>query len=259
MAFQKQLFITAGTVFAVPIDWRNDANKVECVGESSAAGFCRNTGTPLYSCFSGAAGAYAASTNLVLAPGSNVTIAIGTGGTGTDTCFGGSTLGTCTVGAQAGQPGSIGAGCSNPVGGLGGQASASVGQVKFSGGSGQGAGTSTGACASGGGAAGPNGNGASGFTQGPNAGVPGGAADNGTVAGGAVGGAGLSGTEFDATHGSGSGGGANTGTLAGGNGGSFGGGPGAASQFGGTGAGTAGPGLIVVSYTPLDLDAALLI
>lgn len=244
MAYNVNLFILSGTAFKIPNDWNNGSNQIQCLGSGGTASVGYDSGTPFYQSTSGGGGAFASSTNLPFVPGSTKTIQVGAG---IDTCFGGSTLGTSTVGAQAAS------------GQTAGTAAASVGQVKFSGGNGVNAGTSIGSSASGGGAAGPNGAGSTGSGGGNPGAETGGAADGGTVAGGSnAGGSGLSGTEFDATHGCGSGGGANTGNILGGNGGNYGGGAGAACRFAGTFVGTSGQGLIMISYNPISPAANMI-
>lgn len=193
-----QIALTAGNQWTVPPDWNDADNKVECIGSGASV----VSG-------SGGGGAYAMKKNLALTPGEVVSYQIGNPALA-DTWF----VDATTVKAAGAT--------SSP----GGQASASVGDVKYSGGSGGG---SPGAYSSGG-AAGPNGPGGNGNSS---------AAGSGDAGHGGVGGKsgnanGGNGTEWGNT---GSGGGGFSGGLAG----SYGGGGGAGSVFLGT-------GLIVITY-----------
>jgi hypothetical protein len=106
--------------------------------------------------------------------------------------------------------------------------------------------------AGGGGAGGPHGTGSKGVDSNATTAGNGGYGDGSTVAGGtAPGGAGASGIQWDATHGCGGGGGGGKSPTQGGNGGSY--GAGGGGCFAGTSVtpGTAGPGLIIVTYQPV--------
>lgn len=218
-----RVYITSGTTFVVPNDWNNGNNTIEIVGAGGVAG--PRPGVPGHT-VSGGGGAYAGQTNVVLTPGSTVTVHFGA--SGPDTTWFKSAL---TVLAQNGFNGDT-----LPDPGAGGQASASVGTVKHSGGHGF---VGTGAAGGAGGAAGFSGDGVIGTTDGP-----GGAGDAGFGGAGGVTGAGQPGTEWDATHGSGGGGG--SGGAAGGR---YGGG---SSVLAGTPSGA----VIVLTYVPLRRVAA---
>jgi hypothetical protein len=208
--------------------------QVECIGAggSGAIGYSHGAG-------GGGGGAYAVNPAVSVTPGSSVTVAVGSGGAGVstytagnsggDTCFGGSSLGSCTVGGQGGQGGQ---GASPYDGGAGGSAASSTGTTKYSGGSGGGGANNGGG---GGGAAGPNGAGGSGgnaanFAGGGGGGNGGGA--NGNNASGTYQG-GSGGDNYASTPGSGGAGGNNTWGSDGTDGG--GGGAGGGNTFGGAG------------------------
>lgn len=231
--FATVTFLTAVTAtnWTVPVDWNNGNNKVEAIGGGSSGD--GPNGRP------GAGGAYARSNNVVLTKGASISYTAGNGGNGStaasssaqsglDTTFnGGTTL-------AKGSPRVSNGRC------LGGLASTSVGDVKFSGGDG-----STQANGAGGGAAGPNGAGS------VTTNYVGGVGDAGF--GGAGGtnprGTGGNGTEWDATHGSGGGGGGSSNTGNGGNGGNYGAGAGGAAGAGQK-SGNAAQGIVVITYTP---------
>lgn len=233
-------FLTSGTTFAVPADWNDSSNSIQCIGAggggASAAGSA-----------GGGGGAYCAAANITLTPSTNVQIQIGVGGSahtaGSASWFNGTSSTSASCGAASGSGGVGG------TSGAGGTTGNSVGSITFAGGNGGGTcGTS---CAStgGGGAGGPDGAGGNGTTVAGATPGTGGAGDAGSGgAGGAInGGAGGNGTEISGTAGSGGGGGSGTGSIAGGAGGSYGGGGGGAGHGGGSG----GPGLCIVTYTPV--------
>lgn len=151
MATKVQFLTTTGSTLAFPrpADWNDADNKIECIGAAAGGG-----------------GAYAAILNTAIATTSTYRVGDGAssdGGTGGDTWFGGETLGAATVGAK-------GAAVN-----IGGQASASIGDTKFSGGNSGGDAVGTG----GGGAAGPNGAGANGAGSPTRKGGGGGGANGG--------------------------------------------------------------------------------
>lgn len=227
---------TSGTgTWLVPDDWDSANNSVEVIGGGAGGSRSQNSGG------GGGGGAYAKVTNLTLTPGSTVTYQIGAGGVGNqsggDTWFnrtsGSATTCNASTMSVCAKGGSVNA--ESNVGGSGGQASASVGQVKFSGGNG---GTKDscigGTCGSdggsgGGGAAGPHGNGENGSDSHGSSGSPGwpgGAGDAGYGgAGGAPDSVGSNGDEWGTT-GSGGGGGGGGSNRPGAAGGQYGGGGG---------------------------------
>ena len=270
--YEKVYYFTSTSTFVRPFDWNDNANIIICLGNGGNGAWYRNTGASLYFAMSGAGGAYAASTNIVLSPylTYNVTIPLVTytaSGTADNTStygdvtFGGTSLSNCVVGAQSGQSGDP---TNLYVAARGGLAASSVGQICYSGADGIFAGGSSGGTGGGGGAAGPSGNGALGGYGGGGPTIPGpsvgGTADNGTVAGGTASSNGLNGTEFSAAFGCGSGGGASNvnGTPYAGNGGVYGGGGAAYGHYYGKAAGVYGPGLVIVAYSPIT-PAALMI
>jgi hypothetical protein len=166
------IVLTSGSTWTVPTDWNNLSNLIECIGGGGGGDSGNSAGSANFG-DGGGGGAYAASHNLTFTPGASVNFIVGSGGTGGtgpssptnqgtnggNTCFGGTTLATCSVGAQGGL-GGIGDGATIPYGGA---ASASVGSTKYSGGQGGFGNTSPNyGRGAGGGAAGPNGNGGSG-------------------------------------------------------------------------------------------------
>lgn len=219
------VFVTSGSSWVVPGDC-SLADYVDCIGAGADGTISAFGGD------GGGGGAFARGTSIALTPGGSVSIQVGAA---LDTCFGGTSLGACTVGAQ------------KATGTTAGTASASVGSLKYNGGAGvAGGGFVPG---SGGGAGGLNGAGVAAVTDGGagDAGF-GGAGGSGSGAGTAGG----NGTEYDASHGSGGGGGRSS-TANGNAGGAYGGGGGGANS-GTVGAGS--QGLIVVSYTPSSSSAA---
>lgn len=133
---------------------------VECWGGGGGGGRAENSGR---ACAGGGGGAYAKKNAILVTPGQTISYSIGAGGSGGsgnnpggDTWF----FNSSTVLAKGGG----GVANSSMTGGTGGQASASVGDVKFSGGNG-GAGSNGGTskdAGGGGGAAGTSGNGMNG-------------------------------------------------------------------------------------------------
>lgn len=257
----KQIWLTntSLTNWTVPGDWNSSNNSVECIGGGGgAAGSCNNQTTG----GAGGGAAYAKSTNLTLTPGNSVSINIGTGGSGGagvasgtgnpgtaggDTCFGGTTLGACTVGAQGGQGGGAASGGGSGAVGAGGAAASSVGGTKFSGGAGGGGSGITQGGGGGGGAAGPHGGGSIGGTLNNAGGCGGGGngggsstgggtssgstgGNGGTAEDGTAGGAGASSLVFGTPGINGAGGGGGFGNTAG-----TGGGAGTTGGAGGTG------------------------
>lgn len=239
---------TAGTFnWAVPIDWNNANNTIECLGAgANGVGDQRNANA-------GGGGAYARINNLALTPGTNVSYHIGSPGNG-DTTFNGTSLGACSVGAKG------------AVGTTGGAAGSSVGTIKYSGGTG---------IYGGGGGAGPYGGGNNGSSS------TGGGGGSGDVGNGGAGGNsssnGSAGSEWGSSRGSGGGGacgfGAVTGLGAtatasasnGGNGGAYGAGGGvggyARAGNGSTAIGVPGTGsggLIKITYVPTVATATTL-
>src|SRR6185437_12217629 len=169
--------LTSGTSWTVPAGVTSV--NVECWG----AGAGSHTQSSIFVGVGG--GAYAATTGVSVTPGAVITISIGAAGVadtagspgsgtdGGDTCFGGTALVSCTVGAQGGKSATR----------AGGAAASCVGVTAFSGGAGfNGAG-------GGGGAAGPDGAGGAGLVN-----RSGGAGDNGLGGAGGTGGASIPGT-----------------------------------------------------------------
>lgn len=227
--------LASGTTWTVPADWNNADNSVACIGAGG--------NSSITSLFTGGAGggggAGAQSSNLTFTIGDVVDIRVGPG---IDTVFGGTTLGSCLVGAQRGSN------ASGSTGGAGGLASASVGAIKYDGGTGGNGGTESiviPVYGSGGGAGGPYGVGGNGATSTTGSISTGGSGDGGTGgAGGSIGNPdGGSGTELSGVGSGGGGGGPN------GYPGWFGAGGGGGSTSVRPGA----PGLIVIRYTPKSL------
>jgi hypothetical protein len=185
--------------WTVPATWNDSDNIIECIGGGAGGRRAGNSGGES----GGGAGAYAAKNNVNLTPGGTESYRIGSAGvggvgtgqatSGTDTFFGAAIFASSIVGAKAGTAGS-----SRTSPGVGGQAAACIGDVKFSGGNG-----GTGAPRSeavqdaggggGGGAAGPHGAGAdggSGTSTTQNGGAGGGGADGGFSGAVCVGGTG---------------------------------------------------------------------
>jgi Putative Ig domain len=182
-------------VWTVPTDFVS-TNTIECIGGGGTGG-----NGLVGVATGGGGGAYAKISNLTLAPGAQISYQLGataTGPVGTDTWFNGASLATSSVGAKGGSDGNAVTGANSPSvlpGGLGGQASASVGTTKYSGGSGgtaqtsiiTGGGRPTGS--GGGGAAGPGGPGGDGgsdFASGIGTGSSGGGGNSGGFDGAAA-------------------------------------------------------------------------
>lgn len=259
------IFLVSGTSWTVPFDWNNAVNTIEVIGGGASGSAC---GATNFAPGNGG-GAYSSASNITFTPGAVIPYTVGLGGvsvstnntgtngnTGGDTWFGASTFASSTVAAKGGTFGTISG--SSVVGGLGGQASAGIGTIKFSGGNGGSGAGGTG----GGGAAGPHGAGQSGATAAGSLGSAGGAGDAGSggVGGtaGATGGNGGTNVTWTSTAGptagvGGGGGGTNTntgGSVTGGSGGLYGAGGGAGSTGGFT-VGTSGAGrqgIIVITY-----------
>lgn len=243
--FAVNIFLTSNTVsnWIVPLDWNQQANKVQIVGAGGGGGSADSNNLQAGG---GGGGAYATSSNLSYISAGNsvphVAGAEGAAGVGTS---GGSNNGgngsisyfySATTIAAAGGSGGQG-NYQGSSGGAGGKVAASYGSLLHAGGPG-----GNGSVQHGGGAAGPSG-----------AGLSTGAGDNGVTAyGGAQStGTGTSGTQFDSTHGCGAGGGQPTGAQqTGGAGGNYGGGGAGAYAGGSPNNGAAGSqGLIYIKYS----------
>lgn len=256
----------AGT-FTFPSDFQSVGAYVECRGAGGSGGAAGAT----YDAQSAGGGAYSRTNNLsAYKAGDSVAVNVGAGGAsvsstsyvngnpGGDTWFGNSVYASAICGAKGGSRGVYASPYSYC---LGGQASAGIGDVKFSGGAGGfSTDTSSTRWRGAGGAAGPSGDGANGATNGASGGN-GGAGNNGVGGSGGTGastgkaGNGGNGTDLDATHGSGGGGGMvayASSSNTGGDGGNYGGGGGGAEASGLSLAtsGKGGNGLIAVVYYP---------
>lgn len=182
------VFLTqTGSVLSwqVPDTWNDADNSVSCIG--AGGGGDRGSGDGGKG---GGGGAFSRSTNLALAasPMPSISYRVGLGGPGSgsfginggDTWFGAASFGSALVGARGGQGGT-----SRTGGGLGGQASSGIGDLRNSGGTGgNGApqGETRAGAGGGGAAAGPNGNGGNGgglFSTSHDNGAGGGGADGG--------------------------------------------------------------------------------
>lgn len=256
MTVTRTVILTSGTTWRVPNTWNNLDNTVICIG--AGAGGSSNGG-------GGGGGAYASSSNLTLTPYNLVSILIGAGG-GANLSGGYTSFSSNTVMAQGGRANTSTSG-SWAVGGLGGQAADSIGNVKFNGGNG-GNGSLTFNGGGGGGAGGntaAGSNGSNGIVSSPSAGKGGnaGATDGGD---GGAGGNGTDGTRgyagwpwpnestsYGNNYAGGGGGGASYATgegttyFAAGPGGNFGGGGGGGHSVGG-GAGTGANGAIIIKW-----------
>lgn len=241
---EVRIFLTtpgAGT-WTVPADCQKAT--IECIGGGASGGSLWWGGPESYG---GGGGAYSKLNEIELTPGDSISYSVGLGGvhpsgssahwvSGTDTWFK-STSDVLAKGANHN---------------TGGQASASVGDVKYNGGNG---GPVAGAYGgSGGGAGGLNGNGKDGIRGDVNP-APGtyGSGDDGYGGNGAgYGGGGGNGAEWDATHGSGGGGGGNSFNGNGGKGGAYGAGGGGNYRLDlGAVPGAGADGIIVITYTPI--------
>lgn len=203
----KTIFITSGTTFTVPLDWNHANNTVFVIGDGGG-GSSSVSGTNYG--VAGGGGAFSSANNLVLTPGSNVAVHIGSGGAGgsgsegpgsagSGAWFNGTSLSNASVSAAGGGGGTP----TTQTPGAGGATASGIGSTKFAGGSGGsvvGNGFNGGSGA--GGAGGPNGAGAMGGVDSASSGGPGGpggGANGGTAGGDATtatplaGGAGASG------------------------------------------------------------------
>jgi hypothetical protein len=284
----KAYLLTSGTSFTIPADWNNSSNTIHLIGGGGGGGTGSISGSTRFGGGGGGGGGYRVVNNFSTTPGTNITYAIGTGGSpstnGSNTTWnsganiagggsrgllsGGGAGGTGTFAGGAGGNGNSssalnvgvggagggGAGGPNGIGGAGGRGFASTTQANVAGGGGGG---------NGGGSAGADGASSSGGTGGNNSsGVGGGIAlSKGTVGGGGGGNVGTSinavtgGAGIDIANTTGGSGGAggmtfNFGTFT--NEGFGGGGAGGlVNTFGSTDVGgTGAPGAIVVIYTP---------
>lgn len=230
------LTTTGAGTWTVPEDWNSDNNTIECIGGGShGAGYNNQNGGGS----GGGGGAYAKKNNLSLTPGESINYQVGA--VVTDTWF----KSTSDVLAK-------GAGNALAWNYSGGQASESVGDLKYSGGNG-GYTYSYNRCGGGGGAAGPNGNGNNGvdaISTKPGNGGDGDAGYGGSGGNYLAGGNGGNGTEWDSTHGSGGGGaGSSSSGQHGGSGGNYGAGGGAQGDTALT-SNYGVQGIIVITYTP---------
>ena len=169
-----QYIITSGTTWSVPADWNNADNKIEAIGGGGGG----SAGTVSSAGAAGGGAAYASVTNTALTPSSAIDIQVGVGGvsglTAPTASWVKNNSGTKVVEADYGK---------NPSGsGIGGQASASTGSIKYSGGTGGSGGGRGGS--GGGGSAGPSGDGKNGGNSagGAERGGSGGGGSNGTSA-----------------------------------------------------------------------------
>ena len=273
-------YLTSGTTWSVPSDWRSSGAIIECVGPGG-------NGASTHPGAGGQGGGYGKVTSPSnISAGDSLSVQVGTGGStsatflknnlATTICqgdYGGtSTTGAANnrtqtnIGTTLTSAGGNGASGSFSGGG-GGGAGGPTGIGKNGGAAGGGGGTGGGASAGGGngtGGGGTNGKGGGATfngTPGGSGGTPGGSGSGdtsggsggggGTTGAGGNGGKGGDGQEWDSTHGTGGGGGGgggNANSTNGGNGGLYGGG--GAGAGGGTG-GTGGQGIIVITYTPL--------
>ncbi len=257
----KRIFLTTtgANTWTVPGDWNSANNTIECIG-GGASGL-RVGFIPIVALGGGGGGAYARISNLALTAGSSIDYTVGEGGTSTDggdTWFNSSSFAGSSVGAKGGKVCTLISTVFTP--GLGGSASESIGDVKYSGGNG---GSNNGSGGGGGGAAGPNGAGKDGgYNSGNDDNIGGGGGgganggsstngSNGSAFSGGNGGQGPSGTGAgtgsstngnNGSNGAGGGGGRNTGTGGNGGNGNEWDEAGAGGGGGGTSTGTAGNG-----------------
>lgn len=274
--------------YSVPTDWNSSDNNVQAIGGGGGGGAICISGAQATG---GGGGAWNKTNNITLIPNSTAYYRIGagasavtsytsssarTGNVGGDTWFSvnnvaptGTSQGVLAKGGSGGN-----AGTGSIAGVSGGIGSSGIGNSSFDGG-GSGSSLANSVATGGGGAAGPNGAGgtsASGSSIG--VGTAGGTGDNGTGGAGSAGNpytntggsssAGGNGSEIQASPGYGSGGGSggyktNSAPFSPsftGAGGSYGGGTGGAGNVAGyqSNVGAGGQGLIVVTYTPLNVD-----
>lgn len=232
------IFLESGSIWVVPTDWNDADNSFENIGGGAGGGSS--------SAYGGGGGAYSKTSNVALTPGASINYSIGaagvgnatpTGGPGGDTWIGGTDFASSFCAAKGGTSAVTG----------GGQASAGIGDVKYSGGNGY---------YGGGGAAGPDGDGANSLSSGRDGGQGG----NGSGGAGGIGGAsptaGGAGAEFGSGKGSGGGGGAgNAGGVVGATGGAYGGGGGDGGNVA-TSGGDGAQGVIGITYTPITVPAS---
>ena len=247
--------LTSGTSWTVPLGI-SKLYSVECWGAGGGS-----AGSPYGGSFGASGGgAYAKKLSLTVTPGANISYSIGVGGTsppndagtdGGDTWF----MNTSTVLAKGGKGSAQDS--TNFLGGAGGAAGSSVGDVVYSGGKGGDAPSSSGS--GGGSSATPTGAGANGADCLPSGGGAGGSAINGGAGG--AGGAksstptpGGDGVANPRGGGGGGGGGANIGAglgALGGRGGFPGGGSGShGGSQGGIGSNNGAGGQIIITYKP---------
>lgn len=243
---------TATTSWTVPTDWNDSipgpdgyANKIEVIGGGGSGGNGGSDGAG-----GGGGGGYSAKNNFPATPGTSVPYSIGAGGIpeegdGGDTWFGSTVYASAFVAAKGGlnPPGGSTA---NKEGGAGGQASAGIGDIKYTGARGRDQGASSTSGGGGGGAAGPAGN----------APVGGGISATGVDAAGGPGTGGTTSSSTSATmvqHWTQT----SNGAKAGPGGGGYATHPGSIYGGGGGGEGSAGEGdfgaqgIIVISYYPI--------
>ena len=209
------IFLKSGSSWVVPDDWCPTANTIHAIGGGGGGDWSNHTRVA-----GGGGGAYASISNFAATPGQVINYQVGAGGAagavgqpGGDTWF----HSPATLLAKGGGGGN------HDIGGQGGSAAESVGEVKFSGGNG-GNSPANNRGGGGGGAAGPNG--------------PGGHGGNGVTSGdggGGGGGANGGGNGANATHPNGGAGGKNRFGTGGGAGGTSGGNGGHGSNGGGGG------------------------
>lgn len=172
MTVTRTVILTSGTTWRVPNTWNNLDNSVICIG--AGAGGSANGG-------GGGGGAYASNTNVFLTPDSTVAILVGAGGAA-NVSGGYTSFASNTVFAPGGRANTI-AISGWGVGGIGGQATECIGNVKFSGANGGNG--STGFNGGGGGGAGgntaPGSNGSNGIVSTATAGKGGSAGLVGTI------------------------------------------------------------------------------
>jgi len=284
------IYLKSGSTWTVPADWNNASNSIEVIGGGGAGGSEAAGGV---GAGGGGGGAYSKLTNASFTAGTVVGVNIGTtgavnfgasGGKGGDTYLCNSTS-SCTslaatgviVGAQGGF-GGIASTHGNNAGGLGGSKLSGKGTITNSGGAAGKSDANGYAGGGGGGAAGLNGDGSAGGSSSASVCTAtsgaGGAGDNGLGGASAIGVINANGTtgKVGAEYGSNGSGGAGAGAggycgsnnpYTGGNGGAYGAGSGAGGGESGSGssshAGIPGSGIIVITYTPIILNAAPII
>lgn len=257
MSYIKTVVLTAGTTWTVPSSWNNSDNFVLCRGAGGGGGGGSLNGIRCGS--GGGGGASARISNLTLSVGQVISISIGAPGAGGPVNVNGTNGGATSfnggqivaAGGEGGKTPSNGT-----SGGLGGQASASIGTVKYSGGNGgSSSATDYYGGGGGGGAAGDTGNGSNGsdtaFGGGGAAGGNGGATGGGAGALTNLAGNGTQGdpgSNYAGGGGNGSLGDYYSSTYQGGAGGLYGAGGGGGDGAGGAG----GQGVIIISWRSND-------